>query len=200
METVTEGTVLKLSDSEALQDLSDELLNCYETLQAMDKLVEIDSQRCLVKIVRKLPVYLQNQWRKRAHDISKFVGRAHIRDLVEFVKDSAEVANDPIFGNIVDNSKDQESKVPFKKPLQKPLKATGYNAKAHSEAVPLDPGDKQPFKSKGPMCTNEHSLFGCDQFKVMSPEDRLYFAREKRLSQLPNTGTLCISMLQAIQL
>ena len=181
MEKVTEGTGLKPSDSEALQDFSDELINCYETLQAMDKLVEIDSQRCLVKIVRKLPVYLQNQWRKRAHDISKFAGRAHIRDLVEFVKDSAEVANDPIFGNIVDNSKDQGSKVPFKKPLQKPLNATGYSTKARSDTVPSDPGDQQPFKSKCPMCTNEHTLFGCDQFKAMSPEDRLYFVREKRL-------------------
>ena len=55
---VTQGTVLKPSDRVALQDYADELVNCYETLQSMDMLSEIDNQKSLVSIVMQLPMFL----------------------------------------------------------------------------------------------------------------------------------------------
>ena len=32
-----------------------------------------------------------------------------------------------------------------------------------------------------PMCSSDHDLFGCDQFKQMKPNDRFQFVRERRL-------------------
>ena len=126
---VTQGTVLKPSDRVALQDYADELVNCYETLQAMDMLSEIDNQKSLVSIVMQLPMFLQNRWKQKAHNISLIHRRTHIQDVVDFVKCAAEESNDPVFGHITDHN-------PVK-PVNRPQpKAIGFSASTDSSKCP----------------------------------------------------------------
>jgi hypothetical protein len=66
---VTAGNSFKAADCERLFEHSAELNNCVVTLKAMGKLNEINSQTNLLKITERLPVYLQNRWRKEARDI-----------------------------------------------------------------------------------------------------------------------------------
>ena len=61
---VTEGPVVRHGEGRCLQELADDLRSCKETLQAMNKLDEIDTQRSMVKIVERLPQSLQGRWRK----------------------------------------------------------------------------------------------------------------------------------------
>ena len=60
---VTGRAAIKPNDNVALQEFADELIQCSQILGSVDKLSEIDNSSCLVKLVGKLPTYLQNRWR-----------------------------------------------------------------------------------------------------------------------------------------
>ena len=47
----------------SLREFADELRACYESLDALDALDELQTQGNLSEIVKKLPAYLQNKWR-----------------------------------------------------------------------------------------------------------------------------------------
>ena len=47
-----------------LREIADELHACYESLHALDALGELQTQGNLLKIVQKLPAYLQNERRE----------------------------------------------------------------------------------------------------------------------------------------
>jgi len=51
---------IKSNDRDKLREYSDDLNSCKETLKAMGKLNEINNQTNLLRIVEKLPVYVQN--------------------------------------------------------------------------------------------------------------------------------------------
>ena len=61
---VTEGRTVRNGDGRCLQDQSDDLRNCKETLEAMSKLEEIDTRRSMVKTVERLPQSPLSRWRK----------------------------------------------------------------------------------------------------------------------------------------
>jgi len=83
---ITEGRMLSPHDKEELQEYADDLRSCEQTLQAMNYLSEVNTQRVLVKIVARLPMYLQNRWVRHASDIRLSEGRsADIHNLVSFV-------------------------------------------------------------------------------------------------------------------
>ena len=71
IDLVTKCQPIKPYQSDLLQEVSDNLHNCKETLQSMgsEYLIEINSQGMLLKIIEGLPAYLKNRWRKEAVDI-----------------------------------------------------------------------------------------------------------------------------------
>ena len=82
-----------------LRSYSDELRNGYEMLNAMNCLGEMNIQSNLMKIVSRLPNYVQNCWR---HEVSR-IKREQMRlpsfyDVVRLVEEAADEANDPVFG------------------------------------------------------------------------------------------------------
>ena len=99
---VTDGGNIKASDREGLQDSADELVNCSEMLIAMNRLSELNNQRTLVMIVQRLPVHIQNRWKREAYIISKRSGKTNIQDVVNFVVNVAAEANDPVFGRLTE--------------------------------------------------------------------------------------------------
>ena len=60
---VTEGPVIGHDHGHCLQQLAEDLRSCKETLEAMNKLDEIDTRRSMVKIVERLLQSLQGRWR-----------------------------------------------------------------------------------------------------------------------------------------
>ena len=57
---ITSFGSIKPADREKLREYADELKSCKETLKAMGRLNEVNNQTNLLRIVEKLPVYLQN--------------------------------------------------------------------------------------------------------------------------------------------
>lgn len=82
----------------ALQDFSDFLVRCEGAKQSMKYMEEFNSPRILQEISSKLPIRSGSKWCREARDILKKTDRTvSVYDLVVFVKEEADLANDPIF-------------------------------------------------------------------------------------------------------
>ncbi len=90
--------------SESLQDFADELLSFRETLSATDCLSEI-SQRDLVQVVARLPVYLQHRWRHQASKLRGMAVNPGIDDLVRYIQSAAREVSDPVYGGLGNSNK-----------------------------------------------------------------------------------------------
>ena len=171
---VTEGSSIGPHDKRALRDFADDLKTCKETLMAMGYIHEVNTQRVLVKIVEKLPVYLRNRWIKQVRGIKKNKNRPpQMQDLVEFVDDAAEEANDPVYGNMskTRDLRGEANKGVAKFPLSRSNKGSFTmmtNAKPTCDLICI-------------MCKGNHTLFGCSEFKDRNPAERLEFAKANRL-------------------
>ena len=153
---VTEGQPIKPNDKTALRDYADDLVNCQETLTAMGKLSEIDTQRSLSIIFERLPPYAQNSWRKEATDSRKRYGfYPGIQRLVKFVTRIADQANDPVFGTFSSTVKADNYKPPSQgyPPRSRPQgKGSGGAAFTTVAATEHPDDDYRPPSRPCPMC------------------------------------------------
>ena len=195
IQKITAGGTLKASDREGLMDLSDELVSCVEMMRSMNKLSELNNQRSLVMIVQRLPPYLQQRWKREAHKITKRNGKACIQDVVSFISDAAEEVNDPVFGNLMLVQPDKSQHTYAKARLDKRTiggsrqQFTSFNVQCDESMVEQSPcKNYQKTMKCCVLCNQDHTLFGCDEFKKRSPEERLKFVLDKKL---------CINCLQA---
>jgi hypothetical protein len=103
IDKVADGQPIKSTDGSALETFADTLRSCSEILASMGKLGEIDNQRTLSKIVAKLPLYLQNRWRKLAVEQAHAIGSyPTLQRLVRFVGSAAREKTDPVYGTLGD--------------------------------------------------------------------------------------------------
>ena len=63
---IVAGPPIKGNNITALQEFRDDVRSCTETLRAMGKLDEVDTRSRLVRLVERLPYFLQNRRRKEA--------------------------------------------------------------------------------------------------------------------------------------
>jgi len=92
---VTGGPRLKLTDGELLQNLADDLCNCFDTLAAMN---EANNQKTPVRIISKLPPYLHHSWQWEAGVIEM-----HKNTTTNFERE----INDPVYGKVLETGKPQ---------------------------------------------------------------------------------------------
>ena len=184
---VTEGSVIRPNNGADLQDLADDVRSCAETFGAMGRLEEIDSRVRMVKIVQRLPVYLQSRWRKEAVNMKDRLGQyPNIRCLVEFLDKVANEMNDPVFGAV---GRHQEPKSTRRQ--EKSFKSFAVQASEASDPKKLSDANRHkaaPANRECPICKENHNVTNCKQFKQMPPEKRLELAKEKKL---------CFSCLKA---
>jgi len=99
VQKLVDGPVLRAQDKTSLQELADDVRACKETLEAIGMLSEIDTRTRMVKIVSRLPLYLQSKWRHLAvKQLESSARYPDIKKLVEFIESAAPELNDPVFG------------------------------------------------------------------------------------------------------
>ncbi|XP_063964310.1 uncharacterized protein LOC135156299 [Lytechinus pictus] len=170
IEQITNGSALHANDRTGLRKFADELQVCLETLKALNLTKEISSNRELVKLAERLPFHLKARWLKVVRDIRQRGRSPDITDMVKFVSDAAEEVNDPVFGELTATSPRSASKPSFNKQHSKSSYSTAVTDNSSF------PKPKKCFK-----CYQDHTLFGCDSFKSMTPDERFKFAQENRL-------------------
>ena len=85
-------------NSSGLQEFSDFLVRCEEAMKTMKSMGDLDSTQTLLQISAKLPSYSGVKWCRHAHEAqTKTKKIITFNDFVKFVKEEAELANDPIF-------------------------------------------------------------------------------------------------------
>ena len=153
--------------NENLQDFADEVRTFAGTMKAVGSEGEVN-QGVLVKIIDRLPMYLQNRWQRVVIKIRDRRERPQLNDLLLMVEDSDREVNDPVYG-IVNRTL---------RTAERQEERTGvdgrYKRRVYSASTDAEEGCS--------LCLGgPHTLFGCGMFKDMRPEKRLEFAKERRL-------------------
>ncbi|XP_038050892.1 uncharacterized protein LOC119724042 [Patiria miniata] len=169
MKKVTRGQTVSPHDGKAIREMADELKVCYETLQAMGYENEMAHQSFLRDIVERLPNYLRYRWVRKVRDLERKEDRMpKVKDLVAYIDDVAEEENNPVYGT---STWERSRDVPQKRRTQ-PRQRGSFAVASVPERV---------VTRECSLCKGEHTLFGCQQFKAKSPQDRLSYAKQERL-------------------
>ena len=184
IEKIVEGALVKSGDGVALQELADDARMCKETLEAMHMLDEIDTRVKMVKIVNRLPQYLQGKWRHFAvKQLDSNCRYPKFTQLVDFLEHAARELNDPVFGCA--SSQKGELKARGKTVAQ------GTSLVMYGDGGRYSPGNSQYQRSTSDPtskasrtcyhCSGSHFLTACQQFKRMTPVKRLEAAKRLKL-------------------
>ena len=195
VQKLVDGPVLNARDKTSLQELADDVRACKETLEAIGMLSEIDTRTRMVKIVSRLPPYLQSKWRHLAvKQLESSKRYPDLKKLVEFIESAARELNDPVFGyrDCGAAVTEQRSKPQSKKNSGSSftVNATGRINKPVRERYASQPMQVRPRLSCY-LCAGEHRLSECVEFDRMSPERRFQTVRERDLFQLYNCKPRC---------
>ena len=91
--------ILNMGSRVPLREFADELHACYESLHILDALGELQTQGNLLKIIKKLPAYLQNEWRDVVRRLkTQELRQPDLQDVVEYVEEASAIASDPVYG------------------------------------------------------------------------------------------------------
>ncbi|VDP58730.1 unnamed protein product [Schistosoma margrebowiei] len=84
---------IRRSQPDGLRRLSREMQACSFTLEQMNYVSDLNSSRTIETMVLKLPTHIQQEWLKVAYKIIRGGREPLFTDLVEFVKEQADIAN-----------------------------------------------------------------------------------------------------------
>ena len=178
-------------DSKGLREFSDFLIRCEEAMKSMKSMSELDSTQILQSISAKLPSYSGVKWCRFAHEAQvkdkKLVG---FKDFTNFVKQEAELANDPIFspdvlkrerkknGPVRDNNRPSKTK-PQGSPDPSQSFATSANFAKGSEQKQQPPTRGRPPLC--PICEDKHFIAKCATFIKVTADERFEMLKKLRL-------------------
>ena len=130
--------------------------DCYRSSRA-------SSPETLQILAKKLPIYLQNRWRKLVLKVRKVGEEAKLSHFIQLVEDESTVVNDPLYSHdaLSDSRSQEKNKHPFK-----------VNT------------SKIPPKTTPPtcmLCKQNHDLDDCPNYKKLSIKGRKEFLFRNRL-------------------
>jgi hypothetical protein len=143
-------------------------------VQAIGCMSEVDNQKTLLRIIERLPKYLQERWLKVAHDIRSSAKKKipTIDDVLKFIRQVADERNDPIYGRLADrpSANSQENrKTSMNAVIREQSQSNGNGTRLDSTKTPCA------------LCSGQHGLHGCSVFKGKPVQDRREFAKQNNL-------------------
>ncbi|XP_028317687.1 uncharacterized protein LOC114472566 [Gouania willdenowi] len=192
IEKALKWRVIVSEDAEALTEFSVFLTGCFNTVDSMEFIEEMDSPTNMRTVISKLPFRLRGKWRGVAYDIQENTGaRARFKDLVKFVDKQAKIASHPLFGNIQDSV---ASKDVNKQAIRKES-APRYKEKKNIFAIDVTPAVKQTEAAKKDMYTADkinkrqcifcnkggHNLEFCKLIRQKAHKEKLDFLKSQGL-------------------
>lgn len=178
-------------DSKGLEEFSDFLVRCEEAMKTMKSMSELDSTQILQSISAKLPSYSGVKWCRSAHEVQvkekRLVG---FTDFVKFVKQEAEVANDPIFSPDVlkrERKRNGLARDSNRGTRSKYQGGTNPSQSLVTSATPVDHSEQQQSAATSgreqscPVCNGKHPIVKCSNFIKATADKRLDLISEKRL-------------------
>ena len=172
VDALTKGPVIQNNDRQALQQLAEDAQVAYDTLESMGYLREINTDN-LERIVARLPKWAQTKFIETVNKKRKDKEMPSFKDVVEFLKDRADVVNHPFFSKsetatkIVNvNPSTRQAAILRGRPTPSVKVTTLATSKK----------DDQCF-----MCSKTHRLYRCELFKSKNPKERNEFVKAKKI-------------------
>lgn len=183
---------IKPDDAKALSTYAMFLVGCRNAMDDVEFMEEMDNPTNMRAILAKLPYKMKERWRSEAYDIKERHGeRARFTHLVDFMERQANVAMDPLFGNILEthiatSKLKQKEKVPIKKGIKKSSFATSIcveekgNSNWSGKRVGLTK-IVNAFEKPCIFCLKDHALESCREIKEQPHQARVEFLKSKGL-------------------
>ena len=129
------------------------LTQCLSAMGSLTYLIILDHPQNLQCLVKKLPFYLQERWRR---EVTKIRERNKIPVFKDFAKGEAKIATDPVFSRQALDRVGQEDKAKLKKVQP---------SRIFNNATVLDEADLQCLS-----CNGKHDLNECNVYlkKILS--------------------------------
>ena len=151
----------------------------------------------MMKILRRLPLYLRSRWQKRVQEIRADGRVPNLEDLKKMIRGAAKEKNDPVFGSILDPAKDAGSKEKSrnKPPVPKKTNSFAGSTTFPDRSVQVDRHEPNPNGSsessssrlfvqfKCFLCNGGYKLEKCERFSAKSSEEKLKFVRDRKLCE-----------------
>ena len=180
IQKVTQGSRIEPRNKKGIQDLADELNICVQTLQAMGYKSELSPQNVLLRIIERLPFYLRERWLRTVAHIRKQNRLPQVDDLLEFIQDCAAQQNDPVYGRLTDTKTGNREQQTHQKSGSS-IKKDTWNKKTRNQGGSYSTSSVPHYVKPCLLCKQMHTLFGCNEFKKMTPDKRLQFAKDNQL-------------------
>ena len=180
-------------DSSGLQDFSDFLIRCEEAMKTMQSMGDLDSTETLRLASSKLPSYSAVKWCRHAHERqTKSKKIITFSAFMNFVREEAELANDPIFSpDALKAERKKTGTQPKWGWKNKSKKKDDSDLSANSLATSGTPhpsdlaSSTKPFADQTdqacPLCNGQHALVKGSKFLKSSVDERSEFIRSKAL-------------------
>ena len=157
----------------------------------MKSMSELDSTQILQSISAKLPSYSGVKWCRSAHEVQVKEKRlVDFTDFVKFVKQEAEVANDPIFSpDVLKRERKRNGLTRDSNSGTRSKYQGGINPSQSlvTSATPVDRSEQQQSAATSgreqscPICNGKHSIVKCSNFIKVTADKRLDLISEKHL-------------------
>ena len=172
---------------EDIRHLADALENAQMILTKLDMLNEVNSQRTIMDIVSRYPSFVQNRWKRKVFKTKKAEGSYPDFDaLCEFAMEISSEINYPVYGDF--NVKKTERAKPKHVSANVSAAQSSDAQLTHSSNAaanaPAHNRVSRPYaRPEAPcvMCGVCHRLWHCEQFRKLSPPERLNIVQTNNL-------------------
>ena len=176
-----------ISTPAELRTFADDLANAEITLKNNNMYTEIDTQKNIIQICHRLESNIRYKWRSRVMKHKQSTNDyLNFTDFVCFVRQQADVVNDPLYG--LDVLDDRPVSGSGKKSV------TSLPIATHSVDRPKSYADSSAqtvpnllSNTQCHLCFKNHKLYACYRFKSMAIDQRLDYVN------VNNLCTLCFS-------
>ena len=189
---VQDWPILKSGDDSALERLANFLTQCVSAMESLSYLSILDHPQNLQSLVLKLPIYLQDRWRRQVIKLRKpNESLPNFKHLTEFIKSEAKIATDPVFSREVLKRIGRDDSVKSKPSQSRP--SSSYRVTSHvtsATSFPSRTKQDQPTPTRNEqdhrpqdcaLCNGKHDLDDCKDFLAKTIADRRLFLLEKGL-------------------
>ena len=131
------------------------------------------------RIVQRLPFYLRKKFVEVADTIQQSGQRANISHIADFVKVKARAANNPVFGSVVDVTRDR-SEISRRRPSSK-TRTSSFERVTTLSTHATNHEESAQRCTVCPACDGRHSLTRCHIFETKPFEERPQIMRKAHL-------------------
>ena len=171
VETLTKGPVIQNNDKQALQQLADDAQVVYDILESMGYLNEMNTEN-LERIVSRLPKWAQTKFIGTTNKKRKYKEMPSFKDVVDFLKDRADVMNHPFLSRNEAVSKSASTN---------PIARQATTSRERSTSVKVTTLATTKKEERCFMCNNPHRLYRCESFKSKTPKERNEFVKANKI-------------------